>query len=269
MQLPAFFIACIAEKAYNENMETRVKKPSFAVSADVVTETVQAVGAIAVLTAIMVLIGREELGEAVVAMLYLLAVAWFTSRSGRLPGLAASLAAALMFDFFFIPPFLTFTISRPEGWLMLIIFVAVAVLLVDRIQAGLAQAQAREREARLLYELSMALVGRTSRADIAATVAERLQQLYQAAQVQVILLPEDGAAGRPAITARAPDEAPPAARPDSVIPLLAARCLVGEIRVWCSEGTNLAGAESLLRSLAEQVTLALERLSPAPAGAPH
>ena len=252
---------------YNVIMDTRVKKTSFAVSADVVTETVQAVGAIAVLTAIMVLVGREELGEAVIAMLYLLAVGWFTSRAGRLPGLGAALAAALMFDFFFIPPFLTFNVSRPEGWLMLLIFVLVAVLLVDRIQAGLAQAQGREREALLLYELSMALVGRNSRAEIATTVAERLQQLYQAVQVQVILLPEEGPGGWPAVSARVPDETPPAARPDSVIPLLAARCLVGEIRLWCGEGGSLAGAESLLRSLAEQVTLALERLSPAPAGA--
>ncbi len=246
-----------------------MKKTSFAVSPDVVTETVQAVGAIAILTAIMFFIGREELGEAVIAMLYLLAVGWFTSRAGRLPGLGAALAASLMFDFFFIPPFLTFNVSRPEGWLMLVIFVLVAVLLVDRIEAGLAQSQAREREALLLYELSMALVGRNSRAEIATTVAERLQQLYQAAQVQVIVLPEEGAEGQPAITARVPDETPPAARPDSVIPLLAARCLAGEIRVWHGAGGSLAGAEGLLRSLAEQVTLALERMPPAQAGVPR
>jgi two-component system, OmpR family, sensor histidine kinase KdpD len=245
-----------------------MKKSSFAISADVVTEVLQAVGAIAILTAVMLLIGRPVLGEAVIAMLYLLAVGWLTSRAGRLPGLSAALAAALMFDFLFIPPFLTFSVGSVEGWLMLVIFVLVAVLLVDRIQAGLAQARAREHEALLLYELSMALVGRNSRRDIAATVAQRLQQLYQAAHVQVTLLSEDETlgsevAGEAAIATRVPDQTAPAARPDYVIPLLAARCLIGEIRVWRGEGVVMANAERLLQSLAGQITLALERMTPA------
>jgi K+-sensing histidine kinase KdpD len=240
-----------------------MKKTSFAISSDVVTEVLQAVGAIAILTAVMLLIGRPVLGEAVIAMVYLLAVGWLTSRAGRLPGLNAALAAALMFDFFFIPPFLTFTVGSVEGWLILVIFELVAVILVDRIQAGLAQAQTREHEALLLYEMSMALVGRTSRADIATTVAERLQQLYQAAQVQVTLLPEGG----PAFNAKAPDQPAPAARPDYVVPLVAARCLIGEISVWRGEGVVMANAERLLQSLAAQMTMALERMTPGLNGA--
>jgi hypothetical protein len=77
--------------------------------------------------------------------------------------------------------------------------------------------------------MSMALVGRRSRAEIAATVAERLQQLYQAAQVQVSFFPDGD---EPAITAQAPDQVAVAARPDQVVPLLAARQLIGEIRLW-------------------------------------
>ncbi len=252
-----------------------MKKQSFAISADLATEVLQAVGAIAVLTAVMALITRQVLGEAVIAMLYLLAVGWLTSRSGRLPGLSAALAAALLFDFFFIPPFLNFNVGSVEGWLVLLIFVLVAVILVDRIQAGLAQAQAREQEARLLYEMSMALVGRNSRAEMAATVAEHLQQLYQAAQVQVTLLPE-GSAGEgatadetSAITARAPDAPAPATRPDCVVPLMAARCLMGEIRLWYGEGIIVANAEHVLQALASQMALALERMTPAPDGPAH
>ena len=236
-----------------------MKQTSFAISIDSVAEVVQAVGALGLLTAVMWLIGRPVLGEAIIAMLYLLAIGWFTSQSGRLPGLSAALAAALMFDFFFIPPFLTFSVGSVEGWLMLLIFVLVAVILVDRIQAGLARAQTREREAQLLFELSMALVGRQSRAEIAAIVAERLQQLYQAAQVQVTFLAGDT---EPAITARAPNQTAPAARPDQVIPLLAARCLTGEIRVWQAEGAAVAQAGHLLQALAGQITLALERMTP-------
>lgn len=237
-----------------------MKNSSFAISADVVTEVVLAVCAIMVLTALMLLLGRPLLGEAVIAMLYLLAVGWFTSHSGPMPGLSAAVAAALMFAYFFVPPFFTFTVGSVEGWLMLVIFVLVAVLLVDRFRAGLAQARVREQEALLLYELSMALVGRHSRAEIAVAVAERLQQLYQAAQVQVMFLSEGDA---PSIMVRVPDQTAPAARPDHVVPLLAARCLVGEIRVWSGAGGSNDTAARVLRLLAGQMALALERLAPA------
>jgi len=242
-----------------------MKKQSFAISADMVTEVIQAVVVIAVLTAIMGLVGRPALGEAVIAMLYMLAVGWLTSRSGRLPGLSAALSAALMFDFFFIPPFLTFSVGSVEGWLVLAIFVLVAVILVDRIQVGLALAQAREHEALLLYELSMALVGRRSRADVAVIIAERLQQIYQAAQVEITLLPEgDAPGGQPAVNVSAPPKVSLTTKPDRVVPLLAARGLIGEIRVWHGEGVVMANADRLLQSLASQMTLALERMALAP-----
>jgi two-component system sensor histidine kinase KdpD len=242
-----------------------MKKQSFAISADMVTEVIQAVVVIAVLTAIMGLVGRPALGEAVIAMLYMLAVGWLTSRSGRLPGLSAALSAALMFDFFFIPPFLTFSVGSVEGWLVLAIFVLVAVILVDRIQVGLALAQSREREALLLYELSMALVGRRSPADLAATIAERLQQMVQAAQVEITLLPQaDTPQGEPAVNVSAPPEVRLTTKPDRVVPLLAARGLIGEIRVWHGEGEVMANADRLLQSLAPQMTLALERMALAP-----
>jgi K+-sensing histidine kinase KdpD len=243
-----------------------MKTKSFAISTDSVTDVLQAVAVISALTAIMLLIGRPALGEAVIAMLYLLGVGWLTSRSGRLPGLSAAVCAALMFDFFFVPPFFTFTVGSVEGWLLLVIFVLVAVVLIDRIQSGLAESQAREREALLLYELSMSLVGRRSRAEIVTTMAERLQQLYQAARVEIMVLADDDPAGRePELFARAPAQAAPKARADFVVPLLAARRLIGEIRVWRGEAGDMPKAEHLLQSLAQQMTLALERMRPAQA----
>ena len=200
---------------------------------------------------------RPLLGEAVIAMLYLLTVGWFTSHAGPLPGLSAAVAASILFAFFFIPPFFTFAVGSVEGWLMLVIFVLVAVLLVDRFQAGLARARAREQEARWLAELSLALVGRASRAALAAAMAEGLQQLYQAAQVQVLFFAEGEA---PAITAQAPDQLPPPARPSHVVPMVAARRMIGEIRLWNAPGLAPAEAGQVLERVAGQVTLALERM---------
>ena len=103
----------------------------------------------------LVLIGRDTLGEAVIAMLYLVPVTWSANRWGQLPGISAALTAALAFDFLFIPPFYTFAVARLEGWLVLAIFLGVAIVVVERIQASLSQA----REAVFMYEMSAAICG--------------------------------------------------------------------------------------------------------------
>src|SRR5512142_2219962 len=91
---------------------------------------------VAVTTLIMFLIGRPVLGEAVIALLYLVPIGYSTTRWGQGPGICAAVMAALSFDFFFIPPFYTFTVGSVEGWLVLIIFMIVAILIVGRIQYG-------------------------------------------------------------------------------------------------------------------------------------
>jgi K+-sensing histidine kinase KdpD len=67
--------------------------------------------------------------------------------------MSAALTAALCFDFLFIPPFYTFAVGSLEGWSILVIFFAVAVVVVGWIQNSLSKA----REATYLYELTSAL----------------------------------------------------------------------------------------------------------------
>ena len=90
-------------------------------------------------TGLMLLIGRDQLGEAVIALLFLVPVGWIASRWGQGPGIFSAVLSALAFDFFFIPPFYTFAVARLEGWLVLAIFLAVAILVVGRIQSSLSQ----------------------------------------------------------------------------------------------------------------------------------
>jgi two-component system sensor histidine kinase KdpD len=127
------------------------------------------------------LIGRETLGEAVIALLYLVPVTWCAFRWGQLPGISAALTAALAFDFLFIPPFFTFAVGRLEGWLVLGIFLGVAVIVVGRIQASITTA----REATFMYELSSALSGVRTQEAAARILARQIQQLFQASMVRV------------------------------------------------------------------------------------
>ena len=204
-------------------------------------------------TILLLLIGRDTLGEAVIALLYLVPVAWSASRWGQGAGMCAALTAALTFNFFFIPPFFTFQVARLEGWLVLIIFLAVAILVVGRIQASLSQA----RDATFMYELSSALAGLRTQEAVAHTVARNIQRLYQASLVNVVFQPTEKSMK---IVASEPPHASPKARPDRILPILNAWGLVGEIQIWRDPYMDLPSEDSrLLQNFALQTARAFER----------
>lgn len=89
--------------------------------------------------------------------LYLLLVLWLGARWGRGPAVAASLAAFLLYDYFFVPPVGAFSVRGPAELLELVVLLAVA-LVTSQLAASLrrtqARAQALARESRALYELA-------------------------------------------------------------------------------------------------------------------
>jgi K+-sensing histidine kinase KdpD len=151
-----------------------------------------------------------------------------------------------------------------EGWLVLIIFLLVAVVIVGRIQSGLNQAQAHEREAIFMYELSIALAGSHTTEMIGQILAEKLQQLYQAALVQVTIQQMGGA--KPVVTSY-PQGSKIDRRPDRVVPVVAARGFMGEIWMWSQELSLPSAENRLLNNFASQAARALERASEAQASA--
>ena len=217
------------------------------------TNSLLAVLTVAAVTIPLFLIGRATLGEAVIALLYLVPVAWSANKWGQLPGISAALTATLAFDFLFIPPFYTFTVGRLEGWLVLAIFLGVAILVVGRIQDSLTKA----REAVFMYELSSALTGLRTQEAVAHTVAKQLQQLFQASLVNVIFYTGDRS---PSIIASEPGDGIGKDRPDRVLPLLNSWGLVGEIQIWRDVYLDLPAEDSrLLQNFASQTARALER----------
>ena len=233
-----------------------MKKIRLSFTPELFWQSAKAVLAVAATTAIMLLIGRDTLGEAVVALLYLVPIGWSASQWGQGAGMSAALTAALCFDFFFIPPFYTFTVGSLEGWLVLAIFLAVAIVVVGRIQSGLSRAQASEREAIFMYELSAALAGMRTQSAVAHTLARQLQQMYQASLVKVVVQPEGQT---PSIVASEPRDGEESGQPDRILPIWNAWGLAGEIQLWRGH-VELPPAESrLLQNFASQAAQALER----------
>jgi K+-sensing histidine kinase KdpD len=216
-------------------------------------DSLLAVGAVLALTVLFKAIGSRIIGDAVIALLYLVPVFWSAGRWGLIPGLSAALAAALCFDFLFIPPFYTFTVGSLEDWLVLAIFLGVAVFAVEVIQRTLVQA----REAVFMYELSAALAGKRTQEDSARTVARQIRQLYQAARVNVCFRPTEDSQ---TVTVEDPKDPPASTPPQRIIPIENARRLMGEIQIWRGPYGRLPAAKSrILLNFARQTAEALER----------
>ncbi len=105
---------------------------------------------ITVAVTLALLLARGRLDKTHVALAYLLLVLAGSARAGQWLGLALSMAAFLLFDWFFVPPYSTLTVNNPLDWMILVSFLVVSVV-----------------AARLLHRLQMeAKVARDRAADV-------------------------------------------------------------------------------------------------------
>ena len=100
---------------------------------------------------------------------------------GLAPGILASVVGFVVFNFFFLPPYNTFTVARPEYAVVLFVFLGISILIsallaraTDRAEA----AEAREAELRTLQELSADLVTSLPGRDTYARVLRRIIELF-------------------------------------------------------------------------------------------
>jgi two-component system sensor histidine kinase KdpD len=199
---------------------------------------------------------RDALDTTLVALLYLLPLGIITAFWGLGPGITSALVTFLTFNYLFIKPYYTFAVHRPTDVVILVVFLIVAVVisqLVGRMQASLAAATAREREATRLYEISAALAGLHNDRAIADILARQALAVSQAERIQIdiggiqpfiFFLPEGDAPNR---------------TPELVLPIQAARGLLGQLRMWRVAPAITSGEKRLLQTFASQGALALER----------
>jgi two-component system sensor histidine kinase KdpD len=101
-----------------------------------------------------------QLSEANIAMVFLLGVVYVAARYGRGPAIAASVAGVLVFDFFFVPPYLSFGVSDAQYILTFAVMFIVGFListLTARIRDQLGAAQQQERRTAALLRLTKQL----------------------------------------------------------------------------------------------------------------
>jgi two-component system sensor histidine kinase KdpD len=137
---------------------------------------VAAVIGLAISTALVALLEAAlEIDNA--SAVFLVAVSAVAIFLGTWPAVATAAGAFLLYNFFFVDPRYTLTVSRPEELLTLVLLLFVGIL-ISRL-AGLQrqreqEAQRREREARALFSVSRELVQSERLGDAIAAVAHRL-----------------------------------------------------------------------------------------------
>ena len=94
-----------------------------------------------------------------ISAFYLLLVLWLGATWGRGPAVAGSVAAFLLYDFYFVPPVGTFTVRGPSEFLELIVLLAVALVtgqLAGSLRRTQSAAEALAADERAMYQLATA-----------------------------------------------------------------------------------------------------------------
>jgi two-component system sensor histidine kinase KdpD len=219
------------------------------------------------------------------AMLYLLAVVVASARFRRGPALVASLVGIASFDFFFVHPFYTFSVSDVRYVLTFGVMLVVALVmgnLTGRIRSQAEAARDREQRTSALYALSRDLTAARTQEGV---IVAALRSLHDTFAIEAaFLLPGEGgavAASGPvpyafddrerAVAQWSFDHGQAAGRGTRTLPAAAALYLplsasgdaVGVLGVPLTDAAEFRdpARRRLLEALAGQTAAALERLA--------
>jgi two-component system sensor histidine kinase KdpD len=220
-----------------------------------------------------------------VDLVFLTAVVGVAVRFGLWPSLVASVAASLCYNFFFLPPIYTFTITDPTNVAAFFFFIVMAVIVSNvaaRVRTQAVAAMTRARSTESLYIFSRKLAGAGTLDDVLWATAYQTALMLKVRVV--LLLPEDGliavkagyppedtldtadlaaanwawASGRPA--GRGSDTLPGAKR--LFLPMHTGRGAIGIVGIDGDKPGPLLTPDQrrLLDALMDQAALAIERV---------
>ena len=124
-----------------------------------------------------------------VVMLYLLGVILISSKYGRGPGIFSSFISVATFDFFFVPPRLSFSVSDTQ-YLLTFAVMFIVGLVISNLTANLRYqamvAMNREKRSRALYDLGKSLASALTSLHIIEISTQHLSGIFKA-KVSILL----------------------------------------------------------------------------------
>ncbi|NLH47822.1 MAG: sensor histidine kinase KdpD [Myxococcales bacterium] len=142
---------------------------------------------------------RVELQD--IVLLYLLGVVWIAFRFAFGPAALASLLSVAAFDYFFVPPVRTFSVSNPMHLLTFAVMLVVSFVIADLAWRSRARAEAarrRDRESRLLFNFTDRLAGAATLDALLRAAVESIQEDFPCRGTVFFDGPDGFAPGLPA-----------------------------------------------------------------------
>ncbi len=134
--------------------------------------------------------GRIHFAKGQWALLYLLVVLAIASVSGVRPAIFSAFLSFLAWNYFLIPPYLTFRVDDPKDWLSLFVFLLVGVIVglqYGKLKERETRAIDREHETDLLNNFSAHLVSDISLKDLADFLARQVLEVTRSKAAAVFL----------------------------------------------------------------------------------
>jgi|GEM_PF-1764369 len=178
-----------------------------------------------------------------IVLFYLLPVLISAVRWGRGPSFFAAFLGVLAFDFFFVPPVLSFTVSDVRYVFSFVIFLLIALVtgtIATKLRNELEKTRQRERRTLALYALSREIAAETDLQQVLKTFVEKMAEAING---EVIVLIHDPDADVLREVAAAP--------PDSALPDEKERAVAHCFGAWskCREGNrNYQGSKGAVIS---------------------
>lgn len=177
------------------NFDQKQKKPVFAAEPEpfLISSYVWPLLMMAALTVFSSSL-TNVLGLVNVAMLYLLPVLFSAAKWGTGPALVAAVMGAVTFDFFFVPPRLSFTVEDLRYLISFAIFLLVGLItgtLSTRLQKQVVVSRQREARVGALYALSREIAASPDLEAVLESVVRKVAETIDS-QVELLLPDSDG-----------------------------------------------------------------------------
>jgi two-component system sensor histidine kinase KdpD len=135
-----------------------------------------------------------HVNQTTVALSFLLAILAVSAVWGMVVSVVMSVAAMLLFNFFFLPPIGTFTIADPQNWVALFAFLFTSIMgsqLSARIRKEAYAAHGRRREVERLYAFSQKLLGEGNVIQLMNAIPNFLVDTFEAGAAELFVPQKD------------------------------------------------------------------------------
>ncbi len=119
---------------------------------------------------------------ATVALILVVEVLFAATFGGFGPGLLAAVIAALSFNFFFLPPYGTFTIAHPADVVSFFVFLSTAIVvskLSSAVRQRAVEAERRKDEVEHLYQFAKVLIETPDTLEGASSIASKIVEIFR------------------------------------------------------------------------------------------